>query len=180
MMHELEKEARRKEEETARLMEERMQRVRDEEARQKAEEAERISKEREREDRLREREERIREREGRLRYKELEASRPKMESHRSPRITIPAYANQRSPVLQKAMPQTANISIGSLLAPPARSEADTPASPSLQSSVITGEVKEILSRSEAAIIHNIGDAYTATADLQQDVQQDDNTTKNIM
>ena len=164
-MNELEKEARRKDEETARLMEERMQRVREEEARQKAEEAERIAKEREREDRLREREERIREREERLRYKELEASKPKMEIHRSPRITIPAYANQRSPVLQKATPQTANASIGSLVAPPVHLEASTRVPSTLQSPSVPEGIKEIIFNPEVAINTNIGDAFTPTADM---------------
>lgn len=154
-MNEMEREARRKEEETARLMEERMQRVRDEEARQKAEEADRISKEREREDRLREREERIREREERLRYKELESTRPKMEMHRSPRITIPAYANQRSPVLQKALPRPANNTGDSLLAPPVQAEKVTSMQPMLLPSVVTADSAVTVPSSETTITSDV-------------------------
>jgi hypothetical protein len=151
IMNELEREARRKEEETARLMEERMQRVRDEEARQQAEEADRINKEREREDRLREREERMREREERLRYKELEEFRPKMEVHRSPRITIPAYANQRSPVLPKALPQPTVITAANLLSPPVRSDIVLSEDPMSQSSAPTADTNTAVANTEVAV-----------------------------
>lgn len=167
IMNELEREARRKEEETARLMEERMQRVRDEEARQQAEEADRINKEREREDRLREREERIREREERLRYKELEESRPKIEVHRSPRITIPAYANQRSPVMPKALPQSTVSSAGNLLSPPVRSNIIPSGDPLSQPAAALADTHIPIANTEVAVTSDAGYQHIETAAAQQ-------------